>query len=145
MSAPSAVLDGMHHLNGAGLALGREGAVDVSLAQSLAEIAIRGAHATSPARLLLLGAGEGVREEVEILIDHRFVQVRRRMMNHLPAHVGLPVIERMLVEKLFFGAEKIGRSHDVVIAGRSFHGFQICIPVDGRREFADLRQSSSYC
>ena len=28
-----------------------------------------------------------------------------------------------------------------MIAGRSFHGFQIGIPVDGRREFADLRQS----
>lgn len=47
----------------------------------------------------------------------------------------------MVVEKLFLGAEKVGRGHDVVIASRSFYGFQICIPVDGRREFADLRQS----
>ena len=130
----------MHHLNGASLAVGREGAVDVSLAQRFAEIAVGGADATPPARALLFGAGQGAGEEIEILIDDRFVQVRGRAVNHLPAHVGLPVVERMLGEQLFFGAEEIGRGDDVMVAGRSLHRFQISVPVDGGREFADLGQ-----
>src|SRR5260370_39849832 len=58
--------DGVHHLDGAGLAFGRKGAVYVSLAERFSEIAVGGTDATPPARLLLLGAGQGVGEEVPV-------------------------------------------------------------------------------
>ena len=40
MSVLQCGFDGVHHLDGAGLAVGREGAVDVGLAEGVAEIAI---------------------------------------------------------------------------------------------------------
>src|ERR1035437_9366938 len=119
----------MHHLDGAGFAVWREGAVDVGLAECVPEIAVRGPDAASPPRLLLFGSGQRAREEVEVLIDYGLVQERRSMVDHVPAHVGLPVMERMRGDEFFFGAEEGGSGNDVVIAGGSFHGLQICLPV----------------
>src|SRR5207249_1934244 len=90
--------DGVNHLNGAGLALGRESAVDVGLAQGIAEIAVGGADAAAPARLLFFSPGQRVCEEVEVFVDDGLVQKPRSAMNYLPAQVGLPVIERLLIE-----------------------------------------------
>ena len=91
----------MDHLDGAGFAVGREGAVNIGLAESFSEVAVCSPDASAPTRLLLLGSGQSVREEVEVLIDQSFVQVWCCAMNHLPTHIGLPVIERLLVEQLF--------------------------------------------
>ncbi len=95
MSAAQSGFDGVHHLDGAGLALGREGAVDIGLAERFAEIAVRGADAAPPPWLLFFGTGQSARKEVEILIHQGLVHVRRCAVNHLPAHIGLPVIERV--------------------------------------------------
>ena len=61
-------------------------------------------------------------------------------MNHLPAQV-VSSAPADAVDELFLGAEEVGRGHNVVIAGGSVHGFQIAVPVDGGREFANLGQS----
>ena len=132
--------DGVNHLDSARFAVGRECAVDVGLAEGFSQIVVGGTDASPPAWLLLFGAGQCTREEVEILIDHRFVQVRRDMMNHLPAHVDLPVLERMRGDQFFFGAEKIRRGHNVVVAGWRLHRLQISLPIDGGRELPHLRQ-----
>ena len=62
-------------------------------------------------------------------------------MDHLPAEIGLPMVERVAVDQLFLGAEEIGRGHDVVIAGGSIHGFEVTVPIDGGRQGANLRQA----
>ena len=87
----------MHHLDGAGFTVWWEGTINVSLAQCVTKIAIRGAHAAAPARLLLFRSGQSVGEEVEVFIDHCLVHMRRRFMNDLPAQIGFPMLQRMLL------------------------------------------------
>jgi len=57
---------------------------------------------------LLLGSGEGMGEEVEVFIDRSFAEERSGTVYQVPAHVGLPVLQRMLDEEFFLGAEKSG-------------------------------------
>src|SRR5581483_10759389 len=52
-------LDGMNHLQRAGFAVRREGAIDVGLSERFAKIAICGMNAATPARKLLLRPGKG--------------------------------------------------------------------------------------
>ena len=87
----------MHHLDGAGLTVRWEGTINVSLAQCFAEVAVRGTHTAAPARLLLFCPGQSVGEEVEVFIDHCLVHMRRRFMNDLPAQIGFPMLQRMLL------------------------------------------------
>src|ERR1700677_3021975 len=63
------------------------------------------------------------------------------MMNRLPAHVSLPVFQGLLHQQFVFGAEKIWRTDDVVIACRSVHRLQVDIPLNMRSEFAQLNQA----
>ena len=63
------------------------------------------------------------------------------MANHFPAHVGLPMLKRMLRQQFVLSTEKIWCGDNVVVAGRGVYRFQINIPLDGRRQFPDLRQA----
>ena len=72
--------------NGASLALGREGAVDIGLAERVAKIAI-GGRTQRRQRGAALGAGQRVREEIEILVDDGFGQIRRGR-DESPASAG---------------------------------------------------------
>src|SRR5580765_4563063 len=131
----------MHHLDGAGFALGWESAVHVGLAESVTEITIGGGDTATPAGALLFGARERVGEEVKVLVDDRFGEIGRGAVYHLPAKVGLPMIKRLAVDQLSFGAEEVGRSHNVVIAGGSVYGFEVTVPIDGGCQGANLRQT----
>ena len=51
--------------------------VDIGLAQSFAEVAVRAMNAAAPAGQLLFGSSESVREEVEVFIHQCFGQERR--------------------------------------------------------------------
>ena len=133
--------DGVHHLDGAGLTLWWEGTIDVGLAKCFAEIAVRGAHTAAPARLLLFCPGQTVGEEVEVFVDHSLVHVRRRFVNDLPAQIGFPMIERMLLQQFLFRAEEIRRRQNVVVAGRSLHCLQVRIPINRWRKFTHLGQA----
>src|SRR4051812_10107851 len=103
----------MNHLQRASFALGWKRPIDVGLPQSFSKITIGVVYTSPPARLILLLTGKRVREELEVLIDQRFVQEWGRAMNQIPAQICLPVFERVFANELLFGAEEIGRSHDV--------------------------------
>src|SRR5216684_3623089 len=102
---------------------------------------VAGVGTPPPARKLLLLARQGVSKEVEVLVDHRLVQMRRGPVNHLPAQVSLPMLKRMFHQQLFLGSEEVRRGNDIVVASRSLHDLQVNIPLEGGREGADLRQA----
>ena len=100
-------LDGVHHLQRPLLAGGRESAVNIGLAQSLAQVAIDEVHAAPPARLQRLCASQSMAEEIEIFFLEIRAQIARRAMQHPPAQVCLPVLQRMLLQHLFQAAKII--------------------------------------
>ena len=52
-----------------------EGAIDVSLSEGLAQIAVSTMDTAAPARQLLLGSSQRMGKEVEVLVDHGFGQL----------------------------------------------------------------------
>src|SRR5580704_11828897 len=58
--------DRMYDLDRASFTLRREGAIDIGLAQSFAEVTVCGANAAAPARLQFLCSRQRASEEVEV-------------------------------------------------------------------------------
>ena len=56
----------INHLHGAGFGVGPKGHVNILLAEGLTQIAVGSAHATLPARLLLLGSAQNGAIKVEV-------------------------------------------------------------------------------
>ena len=133
-------LDGVHHFQRPLLAGGREGAVNVSLAQSFAQVAIDEVHAASPTRLQRLCPSQSMAEEIEIFFLEIRAQIARRAVQHPPAQVCLPVLQRMLLQHLFQAAKIIRRSHNVVLGSWRIHPREISLPIERRRQLRDLRQ-----
>ena len=95
-------------LQHAALAVGAERGVDVELTERLAEVVVRVLHAALPARQQRLAAGEHAAVEIEVLVDERRGQERRRDVNHVPAHVGLEIGEAVRGDHRVDALEELG-------------------------------------
>ncbi len=87
-------LDRMHH--GEHALLGRlvELALDISLAERVAELVVGRVDAALPARRDLRLAVEQLAEEREVFVDKSLRRHRDEPVNQGPAQIGLPVLER---------------------------------------------------
>ena len=81
------------------LGLGLEVALDVQLAEHLAEVAVQGVDGALPSRLLFADAAQGGRVEVELGVDEGLAQVRRKAVDERRLQVRLPAIDRQLVDR----------------------------------------------
>src|SRR4029450_4348722 len=80
------------------LGLGLEVALDVELAEHLAEIAVQDVDAALPSRLLFLHAAKRGVVERELGVDDRLVQIRSKAVQQRRLQVRLPRIDRQLVD-----------------------------------------------
>ncbi len=77
------------------LAFGTESLLHVNLADQLAQVTVRVAHAALPTRTQLLGPRQSLAEEIEVFVHERRRQHRRVRMHRVPAQIRLPIVERV--------------------------------------------------
>ena len=122
-------------------ALGRKGARHIGLAQRISQGIIGRVDATPPTRREFWSPGQRVVEEVEILVDEGLAKIRRGLVGQLPFQIYLPVGDGMLLDGLLQATEEVRRGDKKSLLRGSMDQGQIALPVEGRRQFLDLRQS----
>ncbi len=113
-----------------GLQLGAEVLLDELLAQRLADLVVHQRDAALPQRRQLGHAAQRAAVVVEVLVHERLRQERRRDVRHVPAQVGLDLVElahpQLEVERL----EEPGLADvEAVVAGQA-HAGEVRRPVE---------------
>ena len=101
-------LEVVHHVERALARRGREILDDVGLAEQVAEIGVRKAQAARCQRGSITLAPESRRSKEKASSARGLGQVRRGVVERVPAQVGLPVLDRRGDDQPIHGAEEIG-------------------------------------
>ena len=131
----------MYKLEGTRFCLRRKIFLHINLAESFAQLLVRGAGATLPARANFLGAGENAPIEREILLHKRIREQAGGTINELPAIVSFPVGKRNAGQHAIERLEEVRLSDVDLRELGAAHRLKVCVPGKVRRQRLRVRDA----
>ncbi len=117
---------------------GREVLLDPVLTHGFAECAIGHAGALLPARFRFLLAAESFREEVEVLVKEGFRQQAGLSVQHVPAQIALPGVDRLAGNEAAESLEEVRRADVQRVEVADADLLEVRVPVEGGRQLVKV-------